>query len=672
MVKVAYIDFETRSACDLKASGAYVYSQHPTTDVICLAYALDDGPIKLWKPGEELPGDLWRAYIDDKCWVVAHNSLFERSVWENIMVPQWSWPAIPEDQWFDSMAACARKAIPLDLELACKAVHLSVQKDMEGNAALKKIMKPNPKTGEFNEDPELYEKVYAYCPIDVEATRALISKVGTLTKSEMEIWRLNQRMNWRGVNLDLTFVADCQAVADAALPPLAAAFRELTGLRASQRDKVLHWVRDRFTGFPNMQKEVVAEALTDWPIPDDVRTALELRSAITSTSLTKLKSMRACAGSDSRARGLIQYHGATTGRDAGRLLQPQNFPRGTVEFGKDDDGKEVLPWDTLVPAIQTRDAALIGVMFASSEANISDSYKHLTAPISAVSSALRHCITAERGRLLCAGDFSTIEARITLAIAGQYDRLHHIASGGDPYCELASIVLGREITKENGKKERQEIGKPTVLGCGFQMGARKFHQRYMKKQPFELAQTCVDTYREEWAPEVPKLWYALEEAANKTVWDRRPHSTHGITYAIEDEWLTCRLHSGRKLYYLHPRACQKEMPWSTPEHRDVRPGWTYTTKKMGMIQTVTAYGGLLTENVVQATARDILYNRAFVAEKENFPLILTVHDELVTEPEEQHADPKTLKQIMEDAPAWVKTLGVPISTECWVGERYRK
>lgn len=652
----AVIDFETRSACDLKKSGAWVYSEHPTTEAICLGYALDGGTPALWKPGDPFPEPL-REAIDAGAWIIAHNVLFERAIWSNVMTPQWDWPVVPDEQWFDTMASCARKAIPLDLDKACRVLRLDAQKDTEGSRALMKICKPVKRTGEFPTDPELYETVYHYCKDDVLAEDALLQRVRLLNQSEMEIWRLNQKMNLRGLRIDSAFVSDCQAVVDGAMGPLEARFEEMAGCRAGQRDRLLEWLKAQGTPFPNLQKETVTEALADASLSAPVREALELRGQITSTSIKKLAAMRACTAADGRARGLIQYHGAATGRDAGRLLQPQNFPRGSVEFGKDDDGEPILPWEVLVPAIQSRDYETVEALVGAPA-------------IDCVSSALRHCIVPGRGKQLVAGDFSTIEARIVLALAGQQDRLNLIRQGLDIYCDLASMVLGRTITKKENPKERQEVGKPTVLGCGFSMGAAKFHDRYMKHEPFEMAERCVQTYRKEWAPGVPKVWYGLEAAAAKAVWKRVPAEAYGVLYQIEDEWLTARLPSGRKLFYFRPRQCQRQVPWEPTEYREA---WTYTAKKAGRIVSVDAYGGHLTENVVQALARDLLYDRALVAERENMPLVLTVHDEIVTEVDESRADAAdALQQIMEDAPRWAQEIGVPVNAECWQGDRYRK
>lgn len=673
------LDFETRSACDLKQCGAFVYSEHPTTEVICLYFCTRSEKLFRWLPGDPEPEWL-RGWLADGGLFECHNISFDRMIWSNIMVAQWGWPEVPPEQWRDTMAVCGRKSIPLDLDAASKLLGLPVVKDTEAQKALHRIMKPiTVKRGqekqfiERDAEPETYQKVYDYCGVDTRAQMHLGRRLGSLEPREQEIWFLNQRMNQRGLALDLEFAADCQAVVDDALAPLAEKFADFTGGCKAGSPKLrehLNAMLPEEQHFPNLKKETVEEALAG-DLPDSVRELLEMRSALTSASIKKLKAMRRCVNNDGRARGLLQYHAATTGRDGGRLLQPQNFPRGSVEFGKDLNGDPVPPWEMLIPLIRTRDAAFIGAELAHMEKNISPAYAHLTAPVSAAASALRHCLVAGPGNLLVSGDFSTIEVRVVLALAGQQDKIDLIASGVDPYCDMAEKIFGYAVNKKDNPKERQD-GKAAVLGLGFQMGVDKFWRKDFKGRPRELVKRIVDVYRKEWAPEVPKLWYGLQEASTRCVWDRVPVEFNGMEYRIEDEWLTCRLPSGRKLYYFRPRQVKRHMPWSTPEKPDIREGWTYIAKKMGTVRTIQAYGGLLAENCTQAVARDILYDRALVADREGFPLVLTVHDEMVCETPEARADWPTLQQIMEEPPAWAKQLGVPIASEGWVGERYRK
>lgn len=671
LMAFSVIDFETRSACDIKKSGAWVYSEHPTTEVTFLGYCINDEEPRLWKPGDPFPQDLF-DHIAEGCWVPAHQSLMEIAIWNNIMVKQWEWPEIPVNQWYDTMASCARKALPLALDKVSRVMRLNFVKDDVGHKAMLKICKPD-KHGRYNEDPELYRITGEYCLDDIRTQRALLHKLRFVEKAEMPIWRLNQRMNLRGLGLDMKFVADCQNVIDQHMPAVKAEFESIVGCKAGSHVKVKEWMNEHIEGAPlhNLQRENVEDALKHRELSDEVRHALELKLLATSTSISKLNSMRNCVGADSRARGLLQYSAATTGRDGGRLLQPHNFPRGVVEGNEDEDGNYVPPWDIVVPAIQSRDLDVIRAMVTKTV----DDKLVACDPIEAVSSALRHAIVPAPGKLLLAGDFSTIEARIVLALAGQWDRLDLIKQGIDMYCDFAGLVLGRPINKKDNPFERQKYGKPGVLGCGFQQGAPAFHFKYMRREPFEMAQKCVDTYRKMWAPKVPKLWYGLQEAALRAVWDRVPSSYEGIEYKIEGEWLTCRLRSGRKLYYHNPRQCRRAMPWD-PE--DIRPAWQYNSMKKGQWQTVDAYGGLQTEHVVSGMARDLLYDRMLVVDAEVMPLVLTVHDEGLGEVDEAEAEDKNklLGEIMEDLPSWAIELGVPSTkgnvVECWFGDRYRK
>jgi DNA polymerase bacteriophage-type len=184
-----------------------------------------------------------------------------------------------------------------------------------------------------------------------------------------------------------------------------------------------------------------------------------------------------------------------------------------------------------------------------------------------------------------------------------------------------------------------------------------------------LCQQVVKTYREDWAPCVPKMWDDLGEASFQTVHTGNPHEAYGVLYQLEDRWLTARLPSGRRLWYFNPQLTKRAMPW---DETDVRMGWSYQQMKKGQLATIHAFGGLLTENVIQGLARDLMVNAMFKLEKNGFPIILTVHDEIVCEPMAEDADEKAFEQIMCDSPDWAKRMKMPIAVETWKGDRYRK
>jgi len=672
------IDFETASQCDLKKAGAWRYGEDITTEILCLGYTLG-------KRGDEIvltatdcylkdgrAAELMRLVLDPAVLFVAHNCAFEKSVWRNVMVGQYDWPDIPDSRWHDTLAVCAMKGLPLSLERALLALRLSARKDTEGSRITKALSKLD-RHGYSQITADKLERVTTYNLSDLHNQCDLYRRVKGLGDAERQVWLLDQTINERGVCLDMPYVDACQVIVDTSGKPLFSEFHELTGLKPTQGAKFKAWLDGQGVYVPDLQKETVAKLLKgdidgtaeddftgdeddftrepDGPfeLPPIAKRALEIRQIIGSASIKKLAAMRACVGADGRARGLLQYHGAGPGRWAGRLLQPQNFPRPSLKVDKKSHDPE-----SLVSAIMTRDSEFVRALFGE--------------PIEAVISGLRHTIIASPGNELVVGDFSTIEARIVLALAGQYNKTELIASGRDIYIDMAQTIYKRPIDKGRDPVERQ-TGKNAVLGLGFQMGWKKFRARYAEKQPIEFCKEVVRIYREDFAPNVPKLWAALQRAAIDTVWTGSPHEAYGVLYALEDGWLTARLPSGRKLWYYNPQKTRRPMPW---DEDDIRPGFSYQTWKMGKWVTVDAYGGLLTENAVQALARDLLVAAMFAVEGEGFPIVLTVHDEIIVDAKSGTMTPAMLDEIMCRGTPWAKSLKIPLATECWAGGRYRK
>jgi len=658
------IDFETTSSCDLKKAGAWRYAEDPTTDVLCLCWEWRDLVSGVWLPGTPTARMLeWVS--DPETVVIAHNVGFEKAIWRQHVMPLYGLPDIPDERWHDTMAVCAMKTLPQKLEDAAKALRLNVEKDLTGSRLVIGLSKFK-KGYAPAVTPGLLERVVQYCQTDVAVEAALHRRLSWLPPGERRIWLLDQKINARGVALDLAFVAAAQKVVADATRPLAKEFEDLTGgLSFTQGMKLKAWLKDRGVELPNLTKETIAalgigadededddEPSDDWenyvaatPLPDDVRRALTIRSLIGSASVKKLKAMGRSVGADGRVHYTLRYYGAGTGRWTALLLQLHNFPRGTLNANDPE---------VLVNAIMTGDAGYIETVIGP--------------PVEAVISGLRHAIVAAPGHKLVVGDFAQIEARIVLALAGQTDKVELLASGGPVYEDMAEAIFGHAVNKKDNPEERQ-LGKNTVLGCGFGMGHAKFRDRYARDKSEDFCKSIIDTYRKEWAPEVPKLWYALERAALDTMRDRTPHTAYGITYTLDGAWLTALLPSGRALYYYEPKLDRKAMPW---DKTDIRECWSYSARKNGKWVRVYAYGGHLTENVVQALARDLMVSAMLACEAAGLPIVLTVHDEIVLEVPEAQADAGLLKRLMEDAPPWARDLGIPVAAETWTGERYKK
>lgn len=666
-------DFETASTCNLKKAGAWRYAQDPNTEILCLSFG-DDNSVTTWTP-DMSPNDpatlALRGLVNDPEMIfIAFNVGFEKAIWREMMVKLYNWPNIPNSRWHDVQAVCAMKVLPLDLERAILTLRLAHEKDKEGSKFTIGLSKPD-KKGYFNRTPAALQRVINYCERDIAGELGLHHRVGWLPAKERSVWLLNQRINERGIRLDMDFVAKAQEVVDRASAPLEAEFLKLTGgLKMTQVAKFRDWCGDNGFSVPDMQKETLAKILhkdidgdlddaMDDPggfsrsVPDNVHRALSIRQLIGSASIKKLARMQACVCSDGRVRGSLQYHGTGPGRSAGRLLQPHNFPRGTVKH----DVQEV------VNAIMTGDPAYVEMIYG-------------VGAVEVVLSSLRHAIVPDPGRILLAGDYAGIQARTVLGVAGQHDKTKLMADGVDIYCDMASEIYKCKVTKAD--TEMRQAGKNSVLGLGFQMGAKKFQFKYaqdfplndLKDQPEIIScQRIVDTYRKEWAPLVPKLWYGLQEAAVEAVWTKRPHSAYGVEYMLEDGWLTARLPSGRKLWYFNPMPVRRAMPW---DETDVRKAFTYQAMKMGQLRTIDAFGGQLTENVVMGIERDIMTHGMILCEKNGFPICLEVHDEIVSEPLIADADEKAFQQIMEDVPSWVREIQIPVAVETWQSDRYRK
>jgi DNA polymerase len=680
--KFRLLDFETLSLCDLTKVGAWRYAEDLTTEIICLSFEVSDTELVTWTPGDfgGYPEKMLLALARDPTVIlVAHNAGFEKAIWRYIMVPRFGFPDVPDNRWHDTMAVAAQKALPQKLETVLNVLNLP-PKDTEGSKlvmSFSKLATRGPNKGNFlvPRTPELLTRAYEYCENDVRDERALLNRLGGFQPGERQVWLLDQKINERGIMLDLDYIDACQTVVNDATKPLAAEFQQITGgLSFTQVGRIQTWIEQQgvYT-IPDLKKETIVEALghdidagtPDYldataaggdrdhaDLPERVRRALEIRQLVGSASVKKLAAMRACVGSDGRARGLLQYHGSASGRWAGRILQPQNFPRPGLKLF----GEPVSP-ELIVDAINTRD------------------WRHVEASVGpaveTVVSGLRHTLIASPGQLFVAGDFMGVEARVLYRWCGQDDKADLMAAGADVYADNASQIYKRPIDKKKDPVER-DIGKHAVLGLGYQMGGRTFYFRYAKGHAtLEFCHDVVQVYRKEWAPCVPKFWRALDEAALYTVYDRTPHEAFGIEYALEDMWLTARLPSGRKLYYANPTQRRLKMPWLDDDGEDVwKDGWTYEVMKNGHWQTVAAFGGLLTGHAVQATARDLLVPAAIKLERMGYPLVLTVHDELVAD--HPNPDKALFREVMNDIPPWAKAMRLPIDTDVWTGPRYKK
>lgn len=659
------IDFETYSEAELKKVGAWKYSEHPTTEVLCVSFAFNEGEPGLWHPGQ---GGLTRAlnnffgYMKDGAKIDAHNVGFERAIWENVCVKRMGWPAIEPHQYDCTMARAASRALPLGLDDAARALGLDAKKDKRGKQLIQLLCKPQkPKKKDPRtriQDPELLAELYEYCKQDVRVEQELRRMLGDLPPGERSVFLHNEKMNTRGVTIDVESVHNALAIVDEVEHRLTEELVDLTFGEVKSHNEVAavqRWLHSRGVHLDDLTADTVAEAIPLTEAGSDERRVLEIRKSLAKASTKKLGSLLAVVGADGRVRGLSQYHGAFTGRNAGRLVQPLNLPRPIYD----------VPHEQLIQDISHRSATYLDAVYGDA--------------MQAVADALRPMFMAGEGKLLCAGDLKSIEGVGLAALAGEESKLNVFRRGDDPYSVFATFALGRPVTKATDPRARQDVGKPGELAFGYggSVGAwRNFDDsdRFTDDE--------VNDFKKAWRRQHPRIatppwelepgeedqlgfWYRLEDAAIATVMTGEERTVGALRYVMRGKWLVCVLPSGRSIGYYDPR-CQEVEKFG----RSVVE-LTYMSQKKGRWQRVSTWGGKLAENVTQAACRDILIHGTQRCD-DFMPAVMTVYDEIITEVDEDMDRPveRLIEYMTEELPAWCASW--PIGAEGWVGKRYRK
>ena len=691
----ATIDFEARSPVSVTDVGAWKYTEHPGTQLLCMVYRLpywEPGRTEVWHPAFPDYGiSATRAPLELFEWIAtgglveAHNAEFERAAWFNICQPKYSWPEVPLIQWRCSAAKAAAFSLPRSLEDVARVLRCVHQKDMEGNKVMKRLMKPRKLLK--REIKELLAQGYTeeeiagqvhyhfsvaefqttieYCRKDVLAEEEVSWHLRDLTPKELEVFHLDALLNQRGTYCDMPAVDAALYLIDKITSSMTAELPDLTDRtvsKASQRAKLKAWINEQ--GVPLLDTQgTTVDRLLDTQLPPKVRRVLEICREVNRSSTSKYMAMKDRACLDSFLRGMMMYHGASTGRWTGVGVQPHNFPRGTI---KDELGMETA-WE----AILTGDPAFIEFLYG--ENSVMELLSH----------AVRGAFTAPPGYELAVADFAAIEARVVFWLANQENALSVLRAGEDIYCDLASRIFKRKITKKDAQ-ERQ-LGKQAILGLGFGMGANKFIETCAKYNIHitpAFAEEVVNTYRTLYR-RVRDMWYAQEAAAIKAVQTGQTIQCGKIFWRVVGRFLHCKLPSGRMLAYCDPVILMEPPPWGGED----RPKLTFMAIDSYTRQWTRqdTYGGTLVENMVQAIARDILAEAMLRAEHRGYMNAFSVHDELVTYIRKPVTDEiagtggfianrkqrvKAFEKLVTEPPDWAPDC--PIGAEGWIGHRYRK
>lgn len=346
-----HLDFETHSTADLRKTGAHAYAEHPDTDAWCAAWAVNDDEVDIFDRDnldwDENTKFAWEFRNGGH--FVAHNAQFELSVWNSTMVPKHGWPEIQPERFSCTMAMAYALSLPGSLENAAAAVGLKVGKDMQGRNLMLKLARPKKiqtdGTVLWNDTKESLIRLYSYCKNDVIVERELEKRLLDLSQDEQQTWWLDQRINNRGVCIDIAAMETAIKVVDQTKKNLDSQMRKTTGGWVTGCTKVaalVEWLSLKGIETEGVAKENIAELLARDDLPPEVRRAIELRRDGSKSSTAKLKSMRFGASEDGRCRGTLQYHGAGTGRWAGRRVQFQNVPRPEMKQYQINDVLETL------------------------------------------------------------------------------------------------------------------------------------------------------------------------------------------------------------------------------------------------------------------------------------------------------------------------------------------
>jgi DNA polymerase bacteriophage-type len=565
----AHVDFETRSDVPIDR-GAYLYVRGSHFAPLCMAYAIGDEPVQLWAPGQPFPADL-AAHIAAGGTLTAHNASFEIAVWERL-VARLGWPAVPLTTWRCTMARARAMGFPGGLDAAAEAMGLAVRKDGDGSRLIKLLCIPtvekkgkelSPATGDtaggvrFGDDPAELKNLYAYCAQDVEVEREVCRRLPDLSPTELAVFHADLLINSRGVRIDVGTAQAAEAAAKLTGGGIKDEIRKVTwGIcnTASEGARILAIVAALGYPLPDLRAQTVTDALDDDSLPPEARLILQVRQEGSKSSVAKLAAMAKAVSPDSRARELLQYHGADTARWSGRRVQPQNLPRTPDTFldGSDFDG------DRLCDLINAEDLNALRALCGTVS--------------TACSWALRSLITAAPGHVLTAVDYSNIEGRVLAWQAGEgwkLDAFRAYDNGTGPDLYKLAYARSFDVAVSAVTKQLRQIGKVMELALGYQGGRGAFAQMAVNygirvvsddDDATDAANTLtvsqVEEIKKRWReahPETVALWRGMVDCAAQAVQAPGRRVDAGpVAFQVVNDYLLCRLPSGRPIVYPYP------------------------------------------------------------------------------------------------------------------------
>jgi DNA polymerase len=658
-VSILWIDFETRSRCDLPARGVYNYAQDPSTEVLCMSYAFNDEDVVTWRAGEPFPHRVYDA-VQYGITIRAHNAAFERLIWTYVLAPDYNLPTPRLEQFYCTAAQARANCGPGSLEDVGRFASADMKKDYRGAQLIRLLSVPQA-DGTFRKDPELLAEMVAYCEQDVRAMRAISKAMRDLSAEELADYHTNERINDRGVLVDVDLCKAAVKYASDELVEIEEIVAEVTEgeIQSVRSPKMREWVLERvgeqarkmMTVYKDgeqkfsIDKTVRANLLAfaeENPdeVPPDVAEVIQCADDLWASSVAKFSRLAALADDeDRRVRGAFVFAGGSaTGRASSYGAQVHNFTR-KVAAAPEDVRHAMVRGHAIVPKYGKR---------------VTDVLKGM----------LRPALVPAPGHVLIVADWSAIEARMNpwlSADATSEAKLELFRTGADVYKVNASKTFHVSVGEID--KEQRQIGKVQELACGYGGGVGAFAAMgriYGVHLPESDARRMVDAWRRA-NPWAVAYWTALESAYTRAM-RHKNHEFHAgrVTYMFDGQHLWYALPSGRILCYPYARLESDGVSYAKASWKPAADAKEWPRARL--------WKGLACENITQAAANDVL--RASLRQLDG--VVLHVHDEIVLEVPQDTADAAKarLHEVMCTPPVWAN--GLPLEAEVNVMTRYGK
>ena len=642
-------DIETFSDVDLIRCGVYKYADSPNFEMLLFAYAVDDGDVHIIDiaGGEELPEKIIQAIKSDTVVKTAYNAQFERVCLSRYLkLPDGEY--LNPQSWYCTAVQAAELALPLSLADVGSVLGLERQKMTEGKELIKYFCvpcKPTKSNGNCTRnrpchDINKWETFKKYCMRDVDVERQIADKLKMypISDEEHRLYVLDQIINDRGVLVDSELAE--QAVKLNSIQTAVAVEQAymITGLEnPNSVTQLKQWLKEKGVEIESLSKKSV-KSLAD-ETDGDVSEMLKLRLLMAKTSVKKYEAVIRSVCSDNRVHGMMRFCGANrTGRWSGNILQPQNLPQNH------------LPDLTLArDIVKDGDFEMLDMMFG----NVPN----------VLSELIRTVLIPKPNHRFIVADFSAIEARVLAWIAGEQWRIDTFKNGGDIYCASASKMFKVPVEKHGVNGELRQKGKISELACGYggSVGALKnMGAVEMGVQENEL-HGLINDWRNA-NPHIVRFWYEVGNAAMKAIKEKTTVPLGKLVFAYERGILFIRLPSGRRLSYIKPRIGTNRFGGDSITYMGIN-----SAKKWDRLET---FGGKLTENIVQGTARDLLANALINAANAGYDTVFHVHDEIICEVPNGYGSVDELCKLMCIKPEWAD--GLPLNADGFECEYYKK